>query len=97
MSFVDASGAQLGKPAARNSQPYHAVTLAGGGGEASALLRLPNPGVYSPSDCNETTAAKLKVYPPNQLGALVVADPADICTTKTGRTSIGPMHAGTEG
>lgn len=97
VSFVDASGAQLGKSAARNNQPYHAVTLAGSGGQASALLRLPDPGVFSPSDCNQATAAKLKVYPPNQTGALVVSDAADVCTTKTGRTVVGPMHAGTDG
>jgi hypothetical protein len=95
-SFVNASGAQLGQPATRDTSTHSVVTLAGGG-KASALLRLPDPGVFSPGDCHQTTAARLKVYPPNQTGALLVADAADICTTATGRTSIGPVHSGTNG
>jgi hypothetical protein len=97
VSFVDSSGTQLGKPAARSNVPhFSAVTLAARGA-ASALLQLPDPGVFSPGACNEVTADRLKVYPPNQLKALLVSDHAQICTTKRGRTIIGPVHSGTDG
>jgi len=97
VSFLDASGNQLGVPAAHQSGSDQVVNLAGNGGTASALLRLPDPGVFSPANCRQATASQLKVYPPNQTSSLVVADPAMICTTKHGRSSVRPVVAGESG
>jgi hypothetical protein len=97
VSFVDAGGTQLGKPAAHATGAKQLVTLAGHGGTASALLKEPDPGVFSPSNCHQTTASRLKVYPPNQTVALLVSDPALICTTKAGRTSVRPVVPGSTG
>lgn len=96
VSFVDSSGAQLGKSASNASGVEQTVTLAAGG-TASALLQLPDPGVYSAAQCQESTASRLKVYPPNQTGALLVADPVQICTTSAGRASVRPVVAGASG
>jgi hypothetical protein len=96
VSFLDSGGTQLGDPAAHSGASHGSVNLTPAG-KASALLRLPDPGVFSPSNCKQTTAAKVKVYPPNQTESLSAADAADICTTKTGRSSIGPVHAGSDG
>jgi hypothetical protein len=96
VSFVDANGNQLGKAAAHDTGSKQLVTLAPQGGTASALLGVPDPGVFSPANCQQLTASKLKVYPPNQTHALLVSDPAMICT-KAGRSTIRPVVPGSTG
>ncbi len=97
VSFVDSSGHQLGLPASHSGGSKQLVTLAGHGGTASALLQEPDPGVFSPANCKQTTASQVKVYPPNQTGALFAADPVVICTTKKGRTSVRTVVVGASG
>jgi hypothetical protein len=96
VSFVDSGGHQLGKPSSHQHVAAHPVDVPAGG-SASALLQLPDPGVFSPANCEQTTASELKVYPPNQTAALQVADQAMVCTTATGRTSVRPVVAGSSG
>jgi hypothetical protein len=93
VSFVDAAGNQLGKDAKRSSGAQKTFTLHSGE-SANATLRMPNPGNFPPSLCHQTTADRLRVYPPGETVALFIKDKVAICTTKAGRTDIGPMSFG---
>lgn len=96
VSFVDASGAIIGKPASRDHGPEHTITLAAGGA-ANALSRQPNAGNFSPSACHMKTADRVQVFPPGQTVSLFAHDPVQVCSTSKGRTGIGPMLAGNGG
>lgn len=96
VSFVDASGAQIGKPASQDHATKKTITLAPGG-QANALLRQPDAGNFAPSACHETTADRLRVYPPGETVPLFVHDAVQVCSTAAGRTGIGTMHAGSGG
>jgi len=96
VSFVDSGGNQLGAAATRSHGPSQPVTLASGG-TASALLQIPDPGVYSQAQCAPMTAAELKVYPPNETVALRVSDTATICTTKRGASKVRAVVSGSSG
>jgi hypothetical protein len=96
VSFVDSSGAIIGKPATRDTGTEHTITLAVGGA-ANALSRQPEPGNFAPAACQVKTADRVRVYPPNQKVALFANDAVQVCSTAKGRTGIGPMLAGTGG
>jgi hypothetical protein len=66
------SGHQLGSPAQRDhSHPAQTVTLAAGD-TAHALLRITDVGNLPAASCGPTTAAELKVFPPNERSARFV-------------------------
>jgi hypothetical protein len=96
VSFVDASGAQLGIPARENPGKEKTVKL-GSGGSAYALLQEPDPGVFASSACQPTKSNRLRIYPPGEKVPLFIKDVEQICTTKAGRTSVRPMAKGTGG
>jgi hypothetical protein len=93
VSFVDASGAQLGKAAREEPGKERTVKLASGGA-ANALLQEPDPGVFTASDCQATQADRLRVYPPGETTPLFLSDTERICTTKAGRTGVQPVEFG---
>jgi hypothetical protein len=97
VSFLDASGAIIGKPSSRDHANEHTITLAASGGQANALSRQPDPGNFSPSACLPKTAKQVRVYPPGQKVALFAHDAVQLCSTSKGRTGIGPMLAGNGG
>lgn len=94
VSFIDAGGHLIGSPASEDTGKAKSVKLSAGGGTANALLRQPNPGNFPASTCQQTTAAKLRVYPPGETVALFLSDPAPVCSTKAGRTGVRPIAAG---
>jgi hypothetical protein len=96
VSFLDSSGAQLGKPAREVSGTVKTIKLKSGG-SANAMLRLPDPGVFDPSTCQPSTASRMRVFPPGETVPLFVKDHVQVCTTKTGRTEVRPVAAGTGG
>ena len=96
VSFVDASGTQLGIPAREDPGKEKVVKL-GSGGSAYALLQEPDPGVFATSACQPTTSNRLRVYPPGETVPLFIKDVEQICTTKAGRTSVRPVAKGTGG
>ena len=96
VSFLDSSGSQVGVPAIRAPGSKQSITLAAGG-TASALLQIPDPGIYSAAQCAPANAAELKVYPPNQTGALRVSDAVTICTTKRAASKVRPVVSGSTG
>jgi len=93
VSFITSSGKLIGKPASEDPGKGVAIGIPAGG-EAHAVLRLPNPGNFSPSACAVTTADRLRVYPPNQKTPLYVNDAAQVCSTSAGRTGVSPVKAG---
>jgi Protein of unknown function (DUF4232) len=85
VSAVNLRGKALGKAAARDSgQTVRNVTLTNGH-TAHAVLGLVDIGALSPTSCPPTTAAGLRVFPPNQTASKVIPFPFPAC----GRTG-GP-------
>ncbi len=93
VSAIGVAGRQLGSPARRN--PAHAVRIVRlrNGGSATAILQITETGNYPRTLCRATTAAGLRVYPPNQTAAKVVPFPFGACT-RTGTTylSVQPVQ-----
>jgi Protein of unknown function (DUF4232) len=88
VSAVDLAGRQLGSPAAREAgSPVRSIVVAPGG-SASAALRIANTGVFPSTSCRSTTAAGLRVYPPNQTASKVVPYPVGACT----RSGVTYLH-----
>ena len=80
VSAVDLRLRQLGRAAGRN--PTHAlstVTLAPGG-SAVSVLQIADAYNYPAATCHRTTAAGLRVYPPNQTQAKIVPFPFLACS-----------------
>jgi hypothetical protein len=102
LSFTDRVGHQLGPPALPvnlTNQPITTVTLAPGG-FANASVGIVSPGNYqttpqpSSSTCRPAHVSYLRVYPPNQRNAVLLAFPADVCTTASGRALVTPSRPG---
>jgi hypothetical protein len=83
VSAVAAGGQQLGSPAARDpGDPRRLVTL-GPGATAHVFLRIVNVGFFPPAACHPADAIGLKVFPPNNRTATVVAPfPFQACAKK---------------
>ncbi len=93
VSAVDLRGRQIGSAAGRNpSSPTRTITLAKSG-SAVAVLRIADAFNYPAAACRRTTAAGLRVYPPNQTTARTVPFPFVACA-RTGPIylSIGPVQ-----
>jgi Protein of unknown function (DUF4232) len=84
VSFVTASGSQVGSPATEDATyPRQLVTLAPGG-TAHAELRIAAAQNYPSSTCSPVAVSTLKVYPPGQTDALFIP----ITSTGCGNASI---------
>src|SRR5262245_29389213 len=80
VSAVDLVGRRLGAPASRNaSNPVRSIVVAPGG-NASAALKIANTDVFPSPRCRSTTAAGLRVYPPNQTASKIVPYPFRACS-----------------
>jgi Domain of unknown function (DUF4232) len=79
VSAVTLTGRQVGTPASRNpAQPVRTVTLAGGA-SAAAVLQIANAQNFPQADCRPTTAAGLRIYPPNSTASRLVPFPFLAC------------------
>lgn len=86
VSAVNLAGHQLGKAAARNPvHPPGFVTLENDS-TAVALVQLTDVGVYPHSACRPTTAAGLRVYPPDQKTSKIAPFPFLACA------AMGPVY-----
>ena len=83
VSFVTSvPGRELGRPAKRNpTDPATTVTVAPGA-VAHATLQVAQAENYDPSECKPVTAHWLRVYPPNQFGAIYTKYTAQVCSAK---------------
>jgi hypothetical protein len=80
VSAVNLAGHQLGSAASRDhGTATHTVTLAPDA-SATAVLRIVEAGNFPTSTCRQTTAAGLRVYPPNLTSAKTVPFPFSACS-----------------
>ncbi|HVT65923.1 MAG TPA: DUF4232 domain-containing protein [Mycobacteriales bacterium] len=96
VSFLDAQGNPLGQPADRRGGEKAVVTL-GPGDAANAQLRIPDPGNFSPADCNVATSASILVYPPGEKHSTTAPEATQVCTTEAGRSVVLPVVPGNGG
>jgi hypothetical protein len=83
VSFVNASGGQVGAPATEDSvYPRQLVTLAAGG-TAHAELRIVVAQNYPSSTCSPVAVSQLKVFPPGQTSALFIPLSSTGCTNSS--------------
>lgn len=79
VSFLDASGRQIGSPAEYSPGPSPRVLLRTGG-SANALLGIAQAGNYPDSVCRPRGAERVRVYPPGERVPLAVADEVQVCS-----------------
>lgn len=90
VSAVDLAGRQLGSAASRDgAHAPRAITLANGA-TASTVLQIVDTSNYPSSTCRQSTAAGLRVYPPDQTASKIVPYPFSACS----RT--GPVYLSVE-
>lgn len=83
VSFVSGvPGSQIGRPASRNRAASATTVTLAPGGVAHATLQVAEAGNYDPSVCKPVTAHWLRVYPPNQFGAIYTKYTAQVCSAK---------------
>jgi hypothetical protein len=83
VSFVTASGSQVGTPATEDPvYPRQLITLAPGG-TAHADLQIASAQNYPSSTCSPVSVQTLKVYPPGQTSALLIAVSATTCANSS--------------
>jgi hypothetical protein len=76
VSFLDASGAQIGDPAAREPNETVDTVTIHPGGDGYVELRVTDPGI---PPCSSTTSpASARVYPPGSTTAVLVPAPAGL-------------------
>lgn len=93
VSFVDGAGRLLGSPADESTGPVRRVLLVPGG-SATAVLTYSNAGAFPDSTCRPQQADRVRVYPPGDRVALLVADPILVCSAPgSGQLHIGPVTA----
>jgi len=80
VSGVDLAGRPLGAPAIRNAGNTVGPVVLSPGDSASALLKIADTGVFPSATCRTTTAAGLRVYPPNETASAVVPYPFRACS-----------------
>jgi hypothetical protein len=89
VSFLDASGNQIGLPARRNNVAYAPVTIAPSV-KVYAQVGVGNPGVFN---CAGVTPHDIRVFPPNETAAILVHPPDTllVCPTQ-GAPLVGPVE-----
>ena len=92
VSFVDAHGSQIGAALSRTTGAAGLVTLVSGG-SAAVLLAYHDAYVATTPNCQLTTAAALRIYPPGQTASLTVATSLMACANRqaAGTAGIGPV------
>jgi hypothetical protein len=80
VSAVDLGGHQLGSSASHDSVHAPRSVQLTNGATASAVLRIVDVGVLSPSACHQVTAAGLRVHPPGRLTAKYAPFPFSACS-----------------
>lgn len=80
VSAVNLSGHQLGSAAGRNPQHAPGPVVIANGGTAIAYLQITEAGNFPSATCRMTTAAGIRVYPPNQKTSRVIPYPFSACS-----------------
>jgi hypothetical protein len=85
VSLINSSGAQIGAAATRNPAKASTLITLAPGAEASATLGVANAENYPATACRPTSAAQLKVFPPNQTRAIELRFTATGCAVSSTR------------
>ena len=95
VSFVDATGTQIGPSAERTDATTPTVALAPGE-QANALMQWHAGDIFG-DECAPVSADRMKVYPPDQTEAIIVAFDIDVCTgaISEAQATIGVVNPGT--
>lgn len=89
---ADANGAPIGAAAVRDGSTPAADVLLAPGQAGAATLRYTQAANYP--DCNRTTAAGFRIYPPEDTASLFIAQPRDACSNAgTALLTIGVFQA----
>jgi hypothetical protein len=88
VSAVNLASNKIGAAATRdNAKKVKTLTLVNNA-TVRATLRVVEAGNFSPSVCHPTTAAGLRVYPPNQTASKLVPLPFGVCSSGRSNLSI---------
>jgi uncharacterized protein (DUF1501 family) len=82
VSAVNLSGRQLGKAASRNNARRIKTISIRNGGTAKTTVQIVEAANFPPSACGLTTAAGLRVFPPNQGASKTVPFPVPACSKR---------------
>lgn len=94
LSYVAAAGAQSGNPATRDGGTVHTVTLAAHGSASATMHDSNGLGGYTSGQCHLASVQGLRIYPPNQKGALFLPWKTDHCAgTAIHPLSVGPVQS----
>jgi uncharacterized protein DUF4232 len=95
VSLTNSSGAQIGAAATRNPSKASTLVTLAPGAKASAELGVANAQNYPMDACKPTTAAQLKVFPPNQTQAIEAPFTATGCAVSSAhQLSVTAVTAG---
>jgi hypothetical protein len=95
VSLITSSGAQIGAAATRNPSTASTVVTLAPGAKANATLGVANAQNYPTGACKPTTAAQMKVFPPNQTLAIEVPFTGTGCSvSSTHQLSVTAVAAG---
>jgi hypothetical protein len=84
VSFLNASGAQIGVPAVRQGGSAATVPLSPGGNAYSSVA-VTDPGI--PPCSSQATATQVRIYPPGQTQATLVTAPSGVAVCSSPNTS----------
>lgn len=83
VAAVNSHGAQLGSPARRDHRFAPTKVMLAPGVTTHAVLRIADVSNYPPTTCQPTTAAALRIIPPNRSAASILSFRFRVCA-KTG-------------
>jgi hypothetical protein len=96
VSLTAASGAQIGAAATRSTTTAAKLVTLAPGATANAELRMTDPTVYPTSQCQQTTPAYLKIYPPDQTQPVQIPFTGTTCANSSIKMlAIGVVTPGT--
>ena len=85
VSFLTSGGTQIGSPAVRPSSGTVATVTLHAGGSAYSSVAVTDPGI--PPCAGSATAAQVRVYPPGETQAAVVAAPSGLLVCSSPNTT----------
>jgi Protein of unknown function (DUF4232) len=91
VSALSQTNQQLGTPATHSTMAEHSVLLANGG-SATAQLQVVDVGFVATSSCRPMTSASLRIFPPGNTVAAVVAFRLPVCSRPWADMAVDPVQ-----
>ncbi len=94
LSYTKAGGGDAG-PAARRGGANPPLVTVPAGGTAHVLFDVQQAAFFDPTACGTVVeGATLRVYPPDETGALAAPDTVPLCSNDVGQLTVYPVHPG---